>query len=134
PITGKPCPVPERGWRNPSETMKRLLESDEILFGVDETTQPRRKYLLKDNLIENIPSVLSFGGSDDALFSDLRIPFENPKPFNFVKQLITYITKEDDIILDFFAGSGTTGHAVVEANREDGGNRRFLLVQIPEPI
>lgn len=134
PITMKPCPVPERGWRNPSETMKRLLESDEILFGEDETTQPRRKYLLKDNLLENVPSVLSFGGSDDALFSELEIPFENPKPFNFVKQLITYITKEDDIILDFFAGSGTTGHAVVEANREDGGNRSFLLVQIPEPI
>lgn len=134
PKTGKECPVPERGWRNPSETMKKLLDAGEILFGVDESTQPRRKYLLTNNLEENVPSVLAFGGSDDTLFNEMGLPFENPKPYKFVKQLISYITKGDDIILDFFGGSGTTGHAVVEANREDGDNRSFILVQIPEPI
>lgn len=60
--------------------------------------------------------------------------FQNPKPTNFIKKIIYYSTNSSDIILDFFAGSGTTGHAVMELNKEDGGNRKFILVQIDEPI
>lgn len=132
PITKKECPVPERGWRNPPETMKELLDNDLILFGEDHTTQPRRKYLLKENLLENIPSVMGFGGSDDALFKTLGLEFDNPKPFKFSKRFLQPFISKDDIVLDFFAGSGTTGHAVFELNQEDGGNRKFILVQIPE--
>ncbi len=55
-----------------------------------------------------------------------------PKPVGFIKTIVQQSTEEDDIILDFFAGSGTTGQAVLELNREDGGNRRFVLVQLPE--
>lgn len=65
PETGKPCPVPEKGWRNPSKTMKKLLDKDLVVFGVDETTQPRRKYLLEENITENLSSLLYYGGSDD---------------------------------------------------------------------
>jgi adenine-specific DNA-methyltransferase len=134
PVTGKPCPVPDRGWRNPSATMKKLLENGEIVFGADETTQPRRKYLLKNNLSENVPSVLSFGGSDDSYLKGLEIVFDNPKPYKFAMQLLSFVTKDDDIILDFFSGSATTAHAVMQLNSEDGGNRRFILVQLPELI
>lgn len=132
PITGKECPLPERGWRNHPETMKDLSDKDLILFGNDETTQPRRKYLLKENLLENIPSVIGFGGSDDALFKSWEMEFDNPKPYKFSKLFLEPFLSDDDIIFDFFAGSGTTGHAITELNQEDGGNRRYILVQLPE--
>lgn len=132
PTTKKECPIPERGWRNPPDTMKELLEKDLILFGIDESTQPRRKYLLNENLTENIPSLISFGGSDDALFKELDLEFDNPKPFKFSKDFLKPFVSNDDIVLDFFAGSGTTAHAIMELNQEDNGNRKYILVQLPE--
>jgi adenine-specific DNA-methyltransferase len=132
PITKKSCPVPDRGWRNPPETMAELLKSGMIIFGEDELKQPERKYLLKDNLDENVPSVLPFGGSDDALLKKLNIPFDNPKPVDFASALIGYFVDKDGIVLDFFAGSGTTGHAVMNLNSADAGRRKFILIQLPE--
>ena len=132
PVTKKPCPVPERGWRNPPETMKRLLEKNEILFGVDESTQPRRKYLLSENMMENIPSLLYYGGSDTALLKSLAIPFDTPKVVDVCKEHILSLTNKDSIVLDFFSGSCTTAHAVMQLNAEDDGNRKFIMVQLPE--
>ncbi|MCB0537500.1 MAG: site-specific DNA-methyltransferase [Bacteroidetes bacterium] len=132
PITKKECPIPERGWRNPPETMDELLKNDLILFGEDENKQPERKYLLKENLFENIPSVIEYAGSDDALFKDWNLEFDNPKPFKFAKDFIKPFVSESEIVLDFFGGSGTTGHAITELNIEDNGNRRYILVQLPE--
>ena len=60
--------------------------------------------------------------------------FSNPKPTSLIKYLVNMNSKEDDIILDFFAGSGTTGDAVMRLNAEDGGNRKYVLVQLDEPI
>ncbi|WP_171492964.1 site-specific DNA-methyltransferase, partial [Acinetobacter sp. TUM15103] len=80
PKTKKPCPVPEKGWRNPPKTMNSLLEKDLIVFGVDETTQPRRKYLLEENMTENLSSLLYYGGSDDKILKSIGIFFDNPKP------------------------------------------------------
>jgi len=62
-----------------------------------------------------------------------RYLFENPKPQKLIKHLLNITTNKTDLILDFFAGSGTTAHAVMELNKEDGGNRKFILVQLPEP-
>jgi len=132
PVTGKECPVPDRGWRNPPATMQELLKSGLIIFGSDEKTQPTRKYRLKDNLFENIPSLLYYGGSDDALLADLNIPFDTPKPVQVAKRLIQSICKNDDILIDFFAGSCTAAHALMLLNAEDGANRRFIMVQLPE--
>lgn len=132
PITKKPCPVPERGWRNPPETMKKLLSQNEILFGVDENTQPRRKYLLEENMMENIPSLLYYGGSDTALLKEMNIPFDTPKVIEVCKEHIQSLTNNDSIILDFFSGSATTAHAVMQLNAEDGGHRKFIMVQLPE--
>ncbi len=133
PVTGKPCPVPDRGWRNPPATMHELLRSGQILFGVDETVQPTRKYLLKDHLLENVPSLLYFGGSDDALLAELGVPFDNPKPVYVAKRLIQTICQNEGIVLDFFAGASTAAHAVLQLNIEDGADRRFIMVQWPEP-
>ena len=130
PITGKPCPTPAKGWRYTDKTMDELLENGLIEFGIDETTQPQRRYLLKDNLEEAVSSLIYFGGSDDAL----GLPFENPKPIYIAEKLIQSLCKNsDDIILDFFSGSATTAHAVMQLNAEDGGNRKFIMVQLPEP-
>jgi adenine-specific DNA-methyltransferase len=131
PVTGKPCPVPARGWRNPPPTMRELEQQGLIIFGPDETTQPTRKYLLRDYLEENVPSVLSYGGSDDDLHAHMGFSFENPKPLYVAQYLIGVGAPEgDDSVLDCFAGSGTTGHAVINLNRESGCQRRFILVEM----
>ena len=132
PKTKMPCPIPERGWRNPPQTMELLMRQGLILFGEDEKTQPRRKYLLEENMYENIPSLLYYGGSDTAMLSQMEIPFDTPKVVDIVKEHIQSMTERDSIILDFFAGSATTAHAVMQLNAEDGGNRKFIMVQLPE--
>jgi adenine-specific DNA-methyltransferase len=107
PGTGRPCPVPERGWRNPPATMRELLDKGLIAFGADETTQPQRIYYLDENMYENVPSILPFGGSDDARLKELEIPFDQPKPTDFAASLIGWCTSGDDLVVDFFGGSGS---------------------------
>ncbi len=139
PITKKECPIPERGWRNPPATMKKLLNDGLILFGENEKTQPNRKYLLKENMFENVSSMLYFGGSDDKLLSSLGVYFDTPKVVEVSKRIILPFCSSNDIILDFFSGSSTTAHAVMQLNAEDAstgsaqvGNRKFIMVQLPE--
>lgn len=128
PITGKECPVPARGWRNPPNTMNSLMNKGLILFGENEKTQPRRKYLLEENLYENTSSIYNNGTSDDELFKDLGIKFPYPKPVEVAAYFLKCIHSYPKIILDFFAGSGTTLHATMQLNAEDGGNRQCILV------
>ncbi|MDO4446380.1 MAG: site-specific DNA-methyltransferase [Bacillota bacterium] len=134
PVTNKPCPVPDRGWRNPSATMKKMMAEGRILFGKDETTIPNSKYLLKDNMYENIPSLLYYGSSDTELLSQMHIPFDTPKAVNICKEHIKSFTGEGDLILDFFSGSATLAHAIMQANAEDHRTRKYIMVQIPEII
>jgi len=134
PVTKKPCPVPERGWRNPPEKMEQLQRDGLILFGHDETTQPNRKYLLKENMYENVSSLIYYAGSDDALLSEIGVFFDTPKVVNVSKKLIAPICGQDDLLLDFFAGSATSAHALLDLNLEDGMNRQFIMVQLPEPV
>lgn len=132
PNTGKPCPVPDRGWRNPPSTMKLMQEQGLILFGKDETTIPNSKYLLKENMYENIPSLLYYGGSDTDMLEQMGVPFDTPKVVDVCKEHIQAFTSETDIIIDFFSGSATTAHSVMKLNSEDCGNRKFIMVQLPE--
>lgn len=136
PITGKPCPMPAKGWRNPSSTMRDLLAAGLIIFGKDETKQPERKYLLRENMFENIPSVLYYGGSDTDMLADLGIPFDTPKVVSVVKEHLQSFTGDGDIVMDFFSGSATTAHAVMQLNAEDtnGAKRRFIMVQLAEDL
>ncbi|MHB0777070.1 site-specific DNA-methyltransferase [Halomonas sp. WWR20] len=133
PATQRPCPVPARGWRNSPARMAELLAADLIVFGADETKQPERKYYLKDNMQENVPSMLPFGGSDDALLKMLSIPFDNPKPVALVKSTIEYFTAGEGLVLDFFAGSASVGHACLELQQQ-GQRVDFILVQLPERL
>jgi adenine-specific DNA-methyltransferase len=128
PITKKPCPVPAKGWRNPDNTMDNLLKKGLILFGDNENTQPRRKYLLKENLNEITPSIYNNGASDEQLMKDLKINFPYPKVMSASQYLLKNIHPNPKIILDFFAGSGTALHATMQLNAEDGGRRQCILV------
>ena len=112
--------------------MQKMLESGLILFGKDETTIPNSKYLLKENMYENIPSMLYYGGSDTDLLSQLGIPFDTPKVVDICVEHIKSFSSNGDVILDFFSGSATTAHAVMQLNAEDGGRRKFIMVQLPE--
>lgn len=129
PKTRKKCPVPARGWRNPPKTMNNLIKKNLIVFGDDHTTQPQLKLFLDENLTENISSIYDYGGSDDEFFKKMNLKLENqnPKPVNVVKSFLESFLPNDGIVLDFFAGTGTTGHAVLELNKEDCGNRKFIL-------
>lgn len=131
PITGLPCPVPSKGWRFTDETMDELIKIGKIEFGEDENTQPRQKYYLIDNMEEAVSSLLYYGGADNVL----GLPFDNPKPVYVAKRIISTLAKDDgDIVMDFFAGSSTTAHAVMELNAEDNIKRKYILVQYPEEI
>ena len=134
PVTQKPCPIPARGWRNPPQTMKKLIDAKLVVFGSDDTTQPRRKYLLRENMSESIPSILPYGGSNDALLESLGVPFDNPKPVEVAKQLIQGFSKRDGIVLDCFAGSCTAAHAVMDINTIEDNERKFIMIQFPEPV
>ncbi|MEL3972089.1 site-specific DNA-methyltransferase [Rossellomorea oryzaecorticis] len=127
PDTKKPCPVPRRGWRNPPSTMKKLLDGKRILFGDDETKQPERKYFLKENMAENTPSIYASAASDDDFFLEEGLNFEYAKPIDTLQYFITSIHPNAKMIVDFFAGSGSTGHAVMELNKKDNGSRKFIL-------
>ena len=139
PVTGKPCKVPSRGWVYPNpKRMQEEIERGRVVFGKDETTTPK----IRTNLFEQDKEVMRsvcFSYAQTAtqefnkLFDNVRI-FENPKNPNDIKKLVEYVTaqNDNDIILDFFSGSATTAHAVMQLNAEDGGNRRYIMVQLPE--
>ena len=133
PVSGLPCPVPAKGWRYTWPRMMELMDDKKIVFGLDETTQPQRKYLLKENLMEAMPSVYYMGGSDDALMKGMGLSFKNPKTVKGSEYFLKAMARPaDSIITDFFAGSGTTGHAVISLNRKDGGRRRYILIEMGE--
>lgn len=140
PKTKQPCPVPDRGWRYSPARMQELLNKQEILFGPDHSTQPRRKYFLNNNLTENISSILPFGGSDDALLKDFNIPFENPKPVKLATQLLEWFLQNSTrpLVMDFFAGSATLAHATMLYNQKLALQGRpqqaanYICIQLPE--
>ena len=139
PVTGKPCKVPSRGWVYPNNgRMQEEIRRGRVVFGKDHTVTPKIRTNLFDQNTEVMRSV-QFSYAQTAtqqfnkLFDGKRI-FENPKNTADIKKLVAYITndKADSIILDFFSGSATTAHAVMQLNAEDGGHRKFIMVQLPE--
>ncbi len=135
PVTGKPCKIPSRGWVYPKkERMETMIKKGLIVFGPDETTVPTIRTNLFDKSTQVMRSVnFSYAQTSAQEFAkifDGKKVFDNPKNFDDIRKLVDYLTDEGDIVLDIFAGSGTTGHAVMLAN----GRRQFILVQFPEAI
>lgn len=139
PATGINYGCPAKGWRYDRNTMKKLIDDDRIIWPETPDGRPRKKSFLNE-LTDNLPGFSSIIGGGvytntatkeiTALFNGHWFDF--PKPTEIIKQLIKQVTSENDIVLDFFSGSATTAHAVMQLNAEDGGNRRFILVQLPE--
>lgn len=130
PLTKRPCAVPPNGFSRTPETLKEMIKNEEILFGPDETTQPRQKVLLSADSQRQISSVIQDGHKGKADVTALGLDFPYCHPVSLYEELLGAVANSpNDMIIDYFAGSGTTGHAVLKLNKEDGGNRKFFLVE-----
>ena len=138
PKTGKTCKAPASGWRYPEKTMLERVKNNLIHFGEDETKIPNNKTYLKDTEFQSLTSVKYRDGRvGSQQLSDLMGDniFTNPKDIDILKLIFKAVgVRDGDIILDSFAGSGTTGHAVLDLNKEDGSNRQFILVEMEDAV
>ncbi|MBQ9044647.1 MAG: site-specific DNA-methyltransferase [Oscillospiraceae bacterium] len=130
PVTGKPCPVPSNGWSRKPETMEQMIKDETIVFGKDESTQPQKKVILSRAGERQISSVLENGKSGKADLDKLGFDFPYAHPVSLYETLIS--ANHGTHILDFFAGSGTTGHAAINLTRGDGKSRKYCLVEMGE--
>ena len=147
--TGRVIAGPPSGryWTRPEENFIAMVEDDRIWFGSDGSGAPRIKRFLSEVREGRVPQTLwkweEVGHTQEAkkellervTFESSDSVFDTPKPTRLVERMLRLATNpaSGDIVLDFFAGSGTTGEAVWKLNAEDGGSRRFVLVQLPEP-
>jgi len=137
PGTGEPCKQPLMGYRFPKETMDNLIENGKIIFGETHDKIVELKVYASEYQ-EKLPSVIELDGrlgSYDVkpLFPEYKKAFDNPKPIRLLNSFIPFLAKSaEDIVLDFFAGSSSTAHSVMELNAKDGESRRFIMVQLPE--
>ena len=142
PITGKEVIHPTNAWKYSKDNYSKHVEQNRLYWGKNgENTYPRLKRFLSEMDDGVVPVDLwrhQDTGTTDKASKDLegligRGLFDFPKPTNLIKKMMNVSgVTNDDIILDFFSGSGTTAHAVAELNAEDGGNRRWICVQLPE--
>lgn len=142
PITGEVYrPNPGSSWKNELKVFEGLMADGRIVFGVSGEAGPQRKRFLKEaeergkvtkTLWDDVDTTTNATRALKELMGESV--FDNPKPVDLVRRFIQLGTHDPNgaIVMDFFAGSGTTGHAVMEQNAEDGGSRKFILVQLPE--
>lgn len=134
-------PTEGRQWAPALETFEKMLSENRIWFGADGNNIPSIKQFLSEVQDGTVPTTLwtrdLVGDNQDASreILSLEMPFDSPKPSSLIRHILQISTTNtsEDIVLDFFAGSGTTAHATIEMNRRDNGHRKFILVQLPEP-
>ena len=134
-----------RIWAYNKQGFEKLYNEGRIKFGINDESSPKRKLYLRERLERGdrkTPSslLLDAGTTKDGtneimqMFDNKKV-FDYPKPTSFIKRLLTYgSVGKDDVILDFFSGSGTTAHATMQLNAEDGGNRKFIMIQMQEQL
>ena len=132
PITQKPCQVPSRGWGYKKESMDSMIAEKMILFGKDETYQPMKKLYLQNKKDQVQNGIMSYPSRTTTHMLEKilgrRSSFSHPKSLNLMMDLIDLVTPDDGIVLDYFAGSGTTGHAVMELNKRDKDSQRTSIL------
>jgi site-specific DNA-methyltransferase (adenine-specific)/adenine-specific DNA-methyltransferase len=151
PITcpnGRIIPGPPRGryWSVSKEKFQSLKEDNRIWWGKNGNSVPQVKRFLKDVKKGSVPQTLwtynEVGHTQEAKkelvgicdFEDSASVFITPKPTRLIRRILEVATDKDSLVLDSFAGSGTTGHAVLGLNKSDGGNRRFILVEMDKTV
>ncbi len=146
--SGRSIPGPPKGmyWRVSKETFDRLNEEGRVWWGKDGNNVPRLKRFLSDVKEGLVPETIwphgEVGNTQEAKkdllaiceFEDSSSVFITPKPLRLLRRILEIASDKDSLILDSFAGSGTTGHAVLSINKQDGGKRRFILVEMDENI
>lgn len=129
-----------RHWRTTKKNFEDAIAGNRIVWGKNGKTKPQLKRFLSDaedkgtnpfTIWDEIGTATEGTKELMKLFEGEKL-FDTPKPVSLLKKILTLATDKDSIVLDSFAGSGSTAHAVLEMNKEDGGNRKFILVQIPE--
>ena len=133
-------PTNGRCWMTNKETILKWIDEKRVFFGQNDNGAPQLKRYLNEVQQGVVPitywSYDECGHNDEArkeiknLFE--KPPFDTPKPTRLIKRILTISCSENDFILDFFSGSGTTAHAVMDLNKEDGGHRKYICVQLPE--
>jgi adenine-specific DNA-methyltransferase len=135
-----PGPPPGAYWRYSEEKLKALDRDGRIWWGEDGNNVPAIKRFLSEVKQGIVPQTIwgysEVGHTQDAKKEYVEIlnaeeVFTTPKPVALIERVVQLSTESDDLVLDSFAGSGTTAHAVLDMNREDGGDRKFILVQMP---
>lgn len=128
-------------WAFSEATIQRMVDEDLILFPERTDGVPRQKKFINSytNETKAIVTNLGWHSTEQATSELMRLfdgekVFDFPKPLSLLQYLCNQITSGSDLLLDFFAGAGTTGHAVIAQNAADGGTRRYILVQLPEPL
>ena len=140
--SGKKHTLPNgRCWVYTKDVFEKMVADNRIWFGADGNNVPAVKRFLSEvkqgTACQTIWKYGEVGHNQEGkkelnqLFPEAAV-FETPKPVRLLKRVLHLATDSDSLILDFFAGSGTTAHAVLQLNAEDGGNRRFISVQLPE--
>ncbi len=134
-------PNPNRGWSKSKDNVQKMIDEGRILFPKSVTGRPREKKFLRD-ITSTVTGFSTCLDSDKVGYttngtrevSDIfeKKIFDFPKPSILIKLFVAQASSEDDIILDFFSGSATTAHAVMQLNAEDNGNRKFIMIQLPE--
>lgn len=132
-------PSSNGNWRFNKEKIEELKKNNEIYFGEDGKSRPKLKRFLCDvkegitytTLWDFVPFNTQGSSEMTEILGNLAI-FDNPKPAGLLRELCNLGMNSNDIVFDFFSGSGTIAHAVLELNKEDGGNRKFIMVQLPE--
>ncbi len=123
-------------WNYNEDGFAKLIAEDKIYYGRDGNACPSKKVYLKEVMTKTFGSILDpekVGYTGDGVKELKRLGFMTtdflyPKPVNLISHLLEITAQKDSLVLDFFAGSGTTGQAVMKLNAEDGGNRQFILI------
>ena len=142
PKTGKQFDVPQgKHWVYSEANLKAMIDDNRIWFGADGNSFPRKKRFLTEVQDGRTPSTIWLSeevGHNQSATREVKLLFDNnkyfdfPKPVDYILQMLQVASVKDSLILDFFSGSATTAHAVMQLNAEDGGNRKFIMVQLPE--
>lgn len=139
PDTNKPVKKPARGWGATEPVMLERIKEGRVLFGVDESTIPLKKsYLMEVDSIVKTPVIYKDGRAASGLVKKLfgAAVFTNPKDHYVLSEFIEYALQGESnaIVLDFFAGSASTAHAVLHLNSKNNSNLKFIMVQLPEDL